>query len=156
MIPYSALLAMLPQVENGRLSIPVSLLQFLLSIAASCTDFDEEEYLRRNPDVAVAVRQGKVASGRDHFLRSGYFEGRAGVSEVSETWYFRNNPDVARAVKAGEWESAAEHYTLRGVFEWRAPSGAVADDVARWRAAVGGASPAVVTTSAKDRPTTAP
>lgn len=39
--------------------------------------FDEEDYLARHPDVAQEVKAGRLASGRDHFLRFGRREGRA-------------------------------------------------------------------------------
>ena len=38
--------------------------------------FDEEMYLRLNPDVLVAVAAGKFSSGRDHYERFGRAEGR--------------------------------------------------------------------------------
>ncbi len=38
--------------------------------------FDEADYLRRYPDVAVAVRDGRVASGKAHFVERGRAEGR--------------------------------------------------------------------------------
>lgn len=39
--------------------------------------FDEIFYLRNNPDVAYAVRRGEYASGYDHFMQHGRYEGRA-------------------------------------------------------------------------------
>lgn len=39
-------------------------------------DFDEEGYLRCNPDVAVAVREGKLATGYMHYVLHGRAEGR--------------------------------------------------------------------------------
>jgi hypothetical protein len=39
--------------------------------------FDENAYLAANPDVAAAVRAGKVASGRDHYEQWGRAEGRS-------------------------------------------------------------------------------
>jgi len=43
---------------------------------ASSASFDEESYLRFNPDVRAAVAAGHFASGRDHFERYGKAEGR--------------------------------------------------------------------------------
>jgi O-methyltransferase len=39
--------------------------------------FDEGAYLRANPDVALAVKDGSVRSGREHYLIYGRFEKRA-------------------------------------------------------------------------------
>lgn len=41
-------------------------------------DFNEKWYLGQNLDVAEAVRDGAFHSGHEHFVRWGYFEGRAG------------------------------------------------------------------------------
>lgn len=40
------------------------------------TDFDEVDYLRRYPDVAAAVADGLVDSGRTHFVQRGRYENR--------------------------------------------------------------------------------
>lgn len=39
-------------------------------------NFDEELYLKTNPDVAASVRVGHFSSGREHFLNHGKYEGR--------------------------------------------------------------------------------
>jgi len=39
-------------------------------------DFDEDCYLRKNPDVAVAVRDGQLATGYMHYILHGRAEGR--------------------------------------------------------------------------------
>ena len=39
-------------------------------------EFNEEEYLSCNPDVAEAVRAGSIASGRAHYIRFGFKERR--------------------------------------------------------------------------------
>jgi len=40
------------------------------------SEFDEESYLKANPDVAQAVQSGSLPSGWEHFLRYGRDEGR--------------------------------------------------------------------------------
>jgi hypothetical protein len=39
-------------------------------------DFDEETYLRSNPDVEIAVREGRLATGYMHYVLHGRAEGR--------------------------------------------------------------------------------
>lgn len=39
-------------------------------------DFDEQRYLTDNQDVRGYVRQGRFASGFDHYMKHGRFEGR--------------------------------------------------------------------------------
>jgi SAM-dependent methyltransferase len=47
-----------------------------LEVEATPESFREEDYLRANPDVAAAVRDGVLASGRSHFDTSGHRESR--------------------------------------------------------------------------------
>jgi hypothetical protein len=37
---------------------------------------DEQDYLKRPPDVAKAIAEKKLRSARDHYVKSGYFEKR--------------------------------------------------------------------------------
>ena len=43
-------------------------------------NWDEQQYLSKNPDVAAAVRRGVFTLGWQHYLISGVEEGRKGVS----------------------------------------------------------------------------
>jgi SAM-dependent methyltransferase len=54
---------------TNRPSVP-----FLVS--ATPETFDESAYLEANPDVADAVREGRIRSGRDHFFDAGLGETR--------------------------------------------------------------------------------
>jgi hypothetical protein len=134
MIPFKVLSALFPPSAEGQITISVELFRFLLSAAARTAELDEEIYLRRNPDVALAIREGLWPSGRDHYAATGYFEGRAGSGlAVSETWYLKTNPDVAKAVKEGDWKSAEEHYFRQGMFEWRVPNQDAQEDITAWK-----------------------
>ncbi|WP_158746879.1 hypothetical protein [Acidisphaera sp. L21] len=132
-VPYKLLSAICPTAEDDTVTIPVDFLKQLLRLALQNATLDEETYLRRNPDVAAAIRTGSIGSGRDHFAQTGYFEGRGGTGfDVAESWYVRSNPDVARAIVMREWESGEMHYNERGLLEWRAPNNAAAQDLMAW------------------------
>lgn len=134
MLPFKILDSLFPASADSRVTIPTALFRFLLSEATRNTKLDEEECMRRNPDVALAIRQGLWASAQDHYVMSGYFEGRTGTGTiVSESWYLKTNPDVSRAVKEGEWKSAEDHYFRQGMFEWRVPSKELQDDITMWK-----------------------
>jgi hypothetical protein len=135
-IPFPLLLNALSKIphEDGCLVIPMRLLRFFLEQAVEKSQIDEEEYVRKNPDVAVAIRKGEYQNAKEHYCKYGYFEGRAGTPfDISETWYLRANPDVAAAVQAGIWVSGLNHFLVEGMFEWRSPNSDVAADLEFWR-----------------------
>jgi hypothetical protein len=81
--------------------------------------FDEHYYLEMNPDVAAAVAAGQFATGYDHYIEYGQFEGRSPSPYWDEAYYLQENPDVAAAVKAGTVTSGFMQYYLFGQFENR-------------------------------------
>ncbi len=120
--------------------VPKAFLRLLIQVALSRMPFDEESYLQANPDVAQAIRAGKVESGRVHFVGTGYFEGRqGGVRDVDAVWYLKTYPDVAKALKDGTTEvsSAQQHYLANGALEGRVPYSDAQVDVAELRYALG-------------------
>jgi hypothetical protein len=83
---------------------------------------DEAWYRDAYPDVDQAIRNGKVRSAKDHFVASGYFEGRkCGRVLVDEKWYLTEYPDVAEGVELGEFMSAQQHFDSHGEKEGRLP-----------------------------------
>jgi hypothetical protein len=56
------------------------------------TKVDERRYLREYPDVAAAIKDGKVKSASDHFHTIGAAEGRS--------------PSADQAANAAEWKKA--------------------------------------------------
>jgi hypothetical protein len=123
--------------KGGTVEIPVSLLKLLLQIALAAADFDEEAYLKENPDVAKAVGQGEVESAHLHYMGFGYFEGRQGGGpEVNEDWYLQKYPDVASATRDGKIKSAKQHFHLIGAAEGRAPNSDQQDNAAQWKKAL--------------------
>lgn len=55
-------------------------------VLATRKNFDEDGYLRANPDVAIAVEQKKFSSGREHFDQYGSREGRSIYIPVASNW----------------------------------------------------------------------
>ncbi len=92
-----------------------------LAIAENYTrEFDEQEYLRQNRDVAELVRQGKFNSGYEHYTKYGQYENRRGAFKTfNEQEYLRQNPDVAAAIRRGEFKSGYDHYLKQGQYENR-------------------------------------
>lgn len=84
--------------------------------------FDENYYLNQNPDVFVAIKQGFIASGYQHFLLSGIDEGRNPSPIYNEQFYRANNFGVDQAIEFGLIESGLKHFLLFGHEEGRDPS----------------------------------
>jgi len=90
--------------------------------------FDERSYLAVNPDVAEAVRLGKIASGWRHFKKFGHIEGRrqkvadderATAENFDETRYLAANPDVRQAIELGQFVSGRAHFDMLGRLQER-------------------------------------
>jgi hypothetical protein len=124
---------------SNEVTISLRLLKLLLQLAVAHCDFDEDGYLRANPDVREAVQRGDVDSGRMHYIGYGYFEGRrAGAIKIDERSYLHDNPDVATAIKEGRIESAEHHFYTIGAGEGRSPSPDQATDAAEWKRVLNG------------------
>ena len=81
---------------------------------------DEAWYLSQYSHLAEVVKTGEVKSARNHFIHSGYFEGRLPCApEMDEAWYLSENPDVAEGIERGEIQSALRHYFEHGYGEGR-------------------------------------
>ena len=123
--------------KGGRVEIPSGLLKLLLQIALAAADFDEDGYLKENPDVANALGSGEIESAHVHFIGFGYFEGRQGAGpEVDEHWYMQKYPDVATAVREGRIRSARHHFHMIGAAEGRSPNRDQEDNAAQWKKAL--------------------
>jgi hypothetical protein len=81
--------------------------------------FDEHYYLQQNPDVAAAVNAGIIATGYDHYIEYGQYEGRSPNPYWNESWYLQENPDVAAAVQNHTVSSGFMQYYLYGQYENR-------------------------------------
>jgi len=81
--------------------------------------FDEHYYLETYPNVAAAVADGEFATGYDHYVEYGQYEGFSPSPFWNESWYLQQNPDVAAAVQAGKVSSGFMQYYLYGQYENR-------------------------------------
>jgi hypothetical protein len=122
-----------PLGADDEVTVSRRLLEFLLRCVLDHMEFDEQQYQKCNPDVAAAIKQKKMHSGREHFIKTGYFEGRSGGVRVDEAWYLARNHDVAAAKKAGKFESGAAQYRLSGASEWRVPNPQSEDAIRMWK-----------------------
>lgn len=122
---FNAIRAMLHIADvKGTLTVTASYDEFaeMVRTVLSVIEVDEAWYLERYPDVAEAIKEGKVASARDHFMQDGYFEGRWPFAmNVDERWYLTQNPGVADYIRAGRLKTAQQHFDHDGYREGRLP-----------------------------------
>lgn len=81
--------------------------------------FDEHWYDTHYPNVEAAIQAGKIATGYDHYIEYGQYEGYSPSPYWDEAYYLQENPDVAAAVKAGTISSGFMHFYLYGQYENR-------------------------------------
>jgi hypothetical protein len=65
-----------PRAESGVVTVDAAALLAIIKRFLEIAVVDEERYCSAYPDVAAAILAGAIASARDHFMESGYFEGR--------------------------------------------------------------------------------
>ncbi|WP_235884937.1 MULTISPECIES: hypothetical protein [Bradyrhizobium] len=124
---------------SGQVKVPAGLLKLLLQIAIAAAEFDEDSYLRENPDVAKAVSRREIESAHMHYIGFGYFEGRRGGGPaVDAEWYLGKYPDVAAAVRDGRVKSAEAHFLSIGGGEGRSPAADYEGEAAQWKSAIKG------------------
>ena len=125
----------LPPFDLIRRAVEISTVRGELRVSLSYDDFikiirlmisgikvDEEWYLTEYEDIAQAIRDGKVASAKQHFIDDGYFEGRRPFPmPVNEPWYLEQYPDVAESVRKGVVDSGEQHFAEDGYREGRLP-----------------------------------
>ena len=94
----------------------------IISNLLIAVEVDEEWYKQTYPDVAQAIASGTEKSAKQHFITSGYFEGRLPKKiTVDEAFYCATYPDVATGIEEGFFDSAQEHFDQAGVKEGRLP-----------------------------------
>jgi hypothetical protein len=109
---------------KGELRVNLSYEEFIGIIRQMIQGVQVEEawYARAYQDIGLAVKEGVVGSGRQHFVHDGYFEGRMPFPiRVDEAWYLAKYPDVAAHIREGTVESAQDHFDRNGYREGRLP-----------------------------------
>ena len=122
---YTALLnqkKIVPSSATPYFAVEKHFLYVLMSAYLSAVPFDEEWYSRRYPDVQKGIQDGMITSGRNHYLRFGFFEHRQPFEiKVDEPWYLATYPDVKDAIAKKIYPSAQAHFDAVGYGEGRLP-----------------------------------
>src|SRR5258707_540977 len=96
--------------KTGRVSVPTSLLRYL--ICAALSDFEIDSA---------------------HYKMVGYFEPRPLPIRFDGDYYTRRYRDVAKSIKEKKLANAAQHFNNTGVYELRSPRTDLEKIVGEWR-----------------------
>ncbi len=119
--------------SRAKVAVDARLLRALIQALAATLPFDEAFYRATYPDLDAAARSGEIPDLHQHFIDSGFIEGRFGAAgPVDEAYYVATYPDVGEAVARGELASGQEHYLRSGAGEGRVPSEALRPMVDAW------------------------
>jgi hypothetical protein len=125
----------IPPFDLLRRSVEISTVRGELRVSLSYDDFikmirlmiagievDEVWYSQQYEDIGNAIRDGQVASAKQHFVDDGYFEGRLPFAiAVDDTWYRTHYHDIAESVRTGVVTSSQTHFEEDGYREGRLP-----------------------------------
>ena len=109
---------------RGELRVSLSYDDFikLIRLMMAGVEVDEAWYSQQYEDIGRAIRDGQVASARQHFIDDGYFEGRLPFPiNVDTAWYQAQYPDVADSIRSGGVQSPQSHFDEDGYREGRLP-----------------------------------
>jgi hypothetical protein len=116
--------------HRNEVTIPSDFLRFLFEVILRMAHFDEERYRLMNADLADAEKDGRIPSLYEHFLKTGWFEGRTpGEYSLDEAWYLSAYEDIALAVREGRLDSVRRHFNEIGQAEGRVGS----PEQSRWK-----------------------
>jgi hypothetical protein len=119
--------------SKSKIAIDARLLKALLTAIVARGPFDEAFYKQTYPDIAEANASGAIPDLHQHFVQSGYFEGRFGAPpDVDEAFYTSTYKDVGQAVLRGDIASGLEHYLRAGAAEGRLPREEVREELNAW------------------------
>jgi hypothetical protein len=119
---YGYLTGVTQPITDKKIEVSEQRLQELIRSLLPSVDVNERWYRENNTDVDEAINAGNMASARDHYIVSGYFEDRLPRPiRVDEAWYLNEYPDVREAIRVGTFASAFQHFMVSGYKEGRMP-----------------------------------
>jgi hypothetical protein len=122
---------------TGSGTVPVSrkFLRVLISELACRPRVDEHWYAETYPDVEGARLAGDIKSLREHFIVSGYIEGRLPAPlPFDPRFYCKHYRDIADAFPSADADTLRRHFLSSGYFEGRAGTAEMLAGVERWQA----------------------
>lgn len=118
---------------SGTVAVSRKILRVLISEFAHRSRMDESWYAETYPDVEGARLAGDIKSLREHFITSGYLEGRLPAAlPFDPQWYREHYRDIAQAFPSADPDAMRKHFLASGYFEGRAGTAEMLSEVERW------------------------
>lgn len=121
-------------IGGGNVTVSAKFLRILIAELLKTVEFDQDWYARTNPDVEGARLAGDIKSLHEHFLATGYFEGRLPHKlPFDPQFYRRHYRDIAETFPASDPEGMEDHFLSTGFFEGRAGTADMLAEAEYWR-----------------------
>jgi hypothetical protein len=123
--------------STSKIAVEAKLLRKMIEVTVRGLPFSEQFYTATYPDIRAAADAGQIVDLHQHFVETGFFEGRLGAAPaVDETYYTSLYEDVGLAIERGDIGSATDHYIASGSAEGRVPNVAVRPHIESWMTAL--------------------
>jgi hypothetical protein len=107
---------------DQQIALPRDLVIGLLARSALDIEIDEAWYLKKYPDIAAAISEGKFKSAKHHYAAFGFFEDRLPrYIHVDTEFYLKHGPDISKNVNQDRAVAAQRHFETHGFAEGRLP-----------------------------------
>ena len=124
--------------DLGRETLTVQArgLRLLLQQLGRMQPFDPEFYAETYPDIEAARLSGIVADLHEHFVTSGFIEGRLpSEPPFDPVWYAQYYPDLSQVIAAHDVVGLRNHFITSGLAEGRAGTAATLPAAESWQQA---------------------
>jgi hypothetical protein len=112
----------IPTQRTNYIAVETHFLVVALQKQVESIHFDENWYLTRYPDIQIAIHDGKIKTGHEHYVFHGFYEHRLPYNIIiNEPWYIEQYEDIRRAVMNRDFESGQNHFEELGYREGRLP-----------------------------------
>jgi hypothetical protein len=108
------------KISGDKATMSVADLRKLVRLVLHDIEVDEDWYLENYTDVSQAVDEGHVRDATEHFVNSGYYEGRFPCKPIIDrSFYLELYDDIREAADSGALEDVESHFLGMGYQEAR-------------------------------------
>ena len=117
---------------SDKVTVNVAALRKLVEVALGNVSIDTSVYAAQNPDIESSLGYDTIKLN-EHFIKAGYFEGRAFPwARFDTAFYLKAYADIAAAYHSKTLGDPFKHFQDRGVYEARLPNSTCQNEVDSW------------------------